>query len=221
MPERDDRELGLAAERLEVVVREPSSLWSSRAWPRFRSTASRIACGAVGAEREPELERAERPRVLEGDVDHVPLRALVRDVRLLVRERAGRSSRRRTSTTPQAFGRKSHLCASSVTESARSSPAKRCPADGVVAAGEPVGAVDVEPDAPLRADVGERVDRVDGTGERRARGRDDRDRRDPGRAVGVDRLGHRLRHEPAPPSIGSARTPAEPRPSSSAARSTE
>ena len=48
-----------------------------------------------------------------------------------------RSSRLRTRSTPHAFGRYSHLCASSVTESARSRPAKRWPADGVVAAGSP------------------------------------------------------------------------------------
>ena len=44
---------------------------------------------AVRPEGEPELQRPERPRVLERDVDHVA-RALVRDVRLLVRERLGR-----------------------------------------------------------------------------------------------------------------------------------
>ena len=40
----------------------------------------------VGPEGEPQLQRPERPRILERDVDHVA-RALVRDVRLLVRER--------------------------------------------------------------------------------------------------------------------------------------
>ena len=43
---------------------------------------------AVRAEREPQLQRAERPRVLERDVDRVQLVLLVRQVALLVRERA-------------------------------------------------------------------------------------------------------------------------------------
>jgi hypothetical protein len=43
--------------------------------------------------------------------------------------------------------------------------------------GQPVGAVDVEPYAVVGAHVGDRVERVDGTGKRRTRGRDDRQRR--------------------------------------------
>ena len=63
---------------------------------------------------------------------------------------------------------------------------------------EAVGAVDVEPDVPLGADVGERIDRVDGTGQRRAGRRDDRDRDDAGGEVGVDGRGDGLRAQAAP-----------------------
>src|SRR6266545_1298609 len=50
---------------------------------------------------------------------------------------AARSSGRRTSTTPQAFGRYSHLCTSTEHESARSSPVNRSRPDRVAAAGSP------------------------------------------------------------------------------------
>ena len=87
MAERDDGELGLAAERLEVVVARDLLVEE----PRLTEVALDRGADrrrAVRAEGEPELERAERPRVLERDVDHVVLRPLVRDVVLLVRERA-------------------------------------------------------------------------------------------------------------------------------------
>ena len=56
----------------------------------------------------------------------------------------------------QAFGTYSHLWASTVAESARSSPAKRCAGERRRRGGQPVGAVDVQPHVALRADVGER-----------------------------------------------------------------
>ena len=59
-----------------------------------------------------------------------------------------------------------------------------------------VRAVDVEPDAALLADVGERVDRVDRAGQRRPGGGDDGDGRDTRRAVCVDRGVDRIRAEP-------------------------
>ena len=132
-----------------------------------------------------------------------------------------RSSRRRTSRTPQAFGRKSHLCASSVTESARSRPAKRWAGRRGGRRGQPVGAVDVEPDALLGAHVREPVDRVDGPGQRRTGGGDDGDGTRPAarsaRIASATASGGRRRS----PSIGSERTFSEPSPRISAARSIE
>ena len=103
MPERDDRERRRAAQRLEQVVLE-HELVEQPCLPEVLLDRVPERLGSVGAEGEPELERAERAGVLERDVDHVA-RALVRDVRLLVRERVERSSRSRTSSTPHAFGR--------------------------------------------------------------------------------------------------------------------
>ena len=85
VPERDDRERRRAAERLELVVLEHELVEQ----PRLAQVVldrDAEGLGAVGAEREPELERPERAGVLERDVDHVA-GALVRDVRLLVGER--------------------------------------------------------------------------------------------------------------------------------------
>ena len=61
----------------------------------------------------------------------------------------------------------------------------------------PVGAVDVEPHAAIGADVRDRIDRVDRAGERGPGRGHDRDRRDAGRHVAVDRLGQRVRPQPA------------------------
>jgi hypothetical protein len=53
-------------------------------------------------------------------------------------EKAARSvAASRTSSTEQAFGTKSHLCASTVAESVRSRAEKRWPAVRVAAAGRP------------------------------------------------------------------------------------
>ena len=64
---------------------------------------------------------------------------------------------------------------------------------GTVAAAPPVGAVDVEPDTARLADVGDRVERVDRSGQRRAGRRDDGDRDDARGDVFVDRRRERLR----------------------------
>ena len=150
---------------------------------------------AVGPEGEPELERPERARVLERDVDHVAGGALVRDVRLLVRERveevlaaAHEQDAAGLRQVEPLVGVERHRV--DPVEAGEEVAGGRCGRGG-----EPVGAVDVQPDAGLGAHVGERVDRVDGAGQRRARRGDDRDRDAPGGAVGADRLRDRLGHE--------------------------
>ena len=84
------------------------------------------------------------------------------------------------------------MCASSVTESARSIPAKSVPADGVDAAATPYAPSTWSQTSARLAHVRERVDRVDRAGQRRPRRRDDGDGRDAGGDVGVDRLRDRL-----------------------------
>ena len=74
-------------------------------------------------------------------------------------------------------------------------PGEQVPRGGCRRRGKAVGAVDVQPDAGLLADVGERADRVDGAGQRRAGGRDDRDRDAARGTIGADRLLDRLRDE--------------------------
>ena len=62
--------------------------------------------------------------------------------------------------------------------------------------GQPIGAVHVQPDAQLGADVGERTDRIDGAGQRRARRRHHRDGHAAVGPVGPDRVAHRLGRQP-------------------------
>ena len=79
----------------------------------------------------------------------------------------------RTSRTPQSCGTPSHLCASNDSESARSRPRKRPRVSGRPAASRPHRAVAMKPDAVTRADVGERVERVDRADVHRSELRDD------------------------------------------------
>ena len=128
----------------------------------------------------------------------------------------------RTRIRLQLFCRPSHLCASSVTESARSSPGEQRPGRCGRRRRQPVGAIDVKPDAVALADVGDRGDRVDRAGQRRAAVGDhgDRDqagvdvrRRSPARA--------RRRASAAARRSRSRATKAEPIPAASTARTIE
>ena len=83
-----------------------------------------------------------------------------------------------------------------MTESARSIPVKSAPEDGVDAAATPYAPSTWSQMPRAFADLGERVDLVDGPGERGSGGRDHGDRRDTARDVRVDRLGDRIRTEP-------------------------
>ena len=92
---------------------------------------------AVGAQRQPQLQRVDRPRVLQRALDQVHARRCGG-----CRTPRGRSCARarpaaRTSTTLQPFWMPSHLWASRVTESTRSRPANRWRARAVQAAGRP------------------------------------------------------------------------------------
>jgi hypothetical protein len=60
-------------------------------------------------------------------------------------------------------------------------------AGGVCRGGRPVSAVDVQPHARVGRDGGDRVERVDGTGGRRAGVGDDTDRQQAGGTVAGDR----------------------------------
>ena len=138
-------------------------------------------------EREPELQGAERTRVLEGDVHRVQVVLLVRQVPLLMREHVQEVLATPHEHDPAGLGQVQPLVRvdrdrvgpleSRERGSHRRYPGRR----------QPIRAVDVEPDAALLADVGEPVDRVDRTGERRAGRRDDRDRCDARAEIFVDR----------------------------------
>ena len=178
--------------------------------------------GAVGAKRKPELQ-ARNGREYSSVMSTMcrPERSCGMYASSCANA-STRSARRRTSSTPQALGRYSHLCASSVTESARSSPANSVPGRRRRRGRQAVGAVDVEPHTRVGAHVGQRVDRVDGARQRRARSRDDGDRDAPRRAVGRDRARRQLPARAAARrrSAARGRSP-EPMPSSSAERSIE
>ena len=90
----------------------------------------------------------------------------------------------RTRTTPHAFGRYSHLCASTETESARSMPRNKRRVRRHRRGRHPVRTVHVEPDAALGADVRDLVDRIDRAGERGPGRGHDGDREDARRDVG-------------------------------------
>ena len=135
--ERDDREIGWPADRLEVVVARDLA-YRSLAWLEVPLDRVADRLDAVRAKRHPELQGAERARVLERDVDHVRAEPVVRDVGLLVRERgfeislgAGRARCR----TPSGG---TSTCARRRSASRRaSSPANRARTDGTVAAAPP------------------------------------------------------------------------------------
>ena len=185
VPERDDRERRLAAQRLELVV--PGDLGVEQAClaevPLDRRP-DRLR--TVRAEREPQLERAKGPRVLERDVDHVVVGPLVRDVVLLVRERAvevrvtaNEHDAARLREIQPLVGVERHRVRA--LESREEVPGGRCGR-----CRKAVRPVHVEPDTAGLADVGQRVDRIDCAGERRSRRRHHRDRRDARPAVAVD-----------------------------------
>ena len=219
MPERDDRKRRRAAERLELVVLE-HELVEQPSLPQVVLDRDPEGLGSVGAEREPELERPERAGILERDVDHVA-GALMRDVRLLVSERLDQVI---------AVADEEHA-----TRLRQVEPLVRVEGDrvGAVEAGEemagrrrrgsgqPIGAVHVQPDAQLGADVGERTDRIDRAGERRpavaTTATGTRPSARSARIASRTASGGSLRS----PSIGSDRTFAEPIPRISAARSIE
>ena len=85
MAERDDRQRRRPAEGLEGIVGDDEVV-EQPCLPQVVLDRITEGLSTVGPECEPELQRPERTRVLERDVDHMT-RALVRDVRLLVRER--------------------------------------------------------------------------------------------------------------------------------------
>src|SRR4029079_7294491 len=87
VPERDDRELWRVAEVLELGPPADLCVEKSRL-AQVPLDGRADPGGAVRTEGEPELQGAEGPRVLERDVDHVVPGPFVRDVVLVVRERA-------------------------------------------------------------------------------------------------------------------------------------
>ena len=148
--------------------------------------------GPVRAKGEPDLEGAERAASTERDVDHVMFGPVARDVVLLVRERPvevvvpadEHDAARLGQEEPLVRVERDRVGAVDAGEEvSRGRRGRR---------GDPVRAVDVQPDAPRLADVREGVDQVDGAGERRPGGRDHGDGRDARCPVGVDRLGDRL-----------------------------
>ena len=158
--ERDDRQRRRPAQGLELGPRLDLRVQEPRLGEVARDRGAKRGC-AVGAEGEPQLERPERPGVLERDVDRVRLVPLVREVVLLVRER------RREVGAPSDEHDAARL--------RQVEPLVRVDGRrvGTIEAGEERGrlghrrrrqavrAVDVQPDAALGADVGESVERVD------------------------------------------------------------
>ena len=220
MAEGDDRERRPAAERLEPVPCDDEVVEQLRL---SHVVLDRVAKSlrAVRPEREPELERAERARVLERDVDHVLVRALVRDVRLLVRERVEEVLAAPDEEDAAGFREEEPLVGVERDRVGSIEAGEEVGRRGRRRRGQPVGAVDVEPDALLGAHVREPVDRVDGPGQRRTRGGDDGDGDAAGarsaRIASATASGGRRRSR----SIGSERTFSEPSPRISAARSIE
>ena len=190
VPVDDDRELGLVqqlevgrlAHRVGEQPREPQVVLDRR----------HEGIGAVGPQRHPGTEAAERV----GDLDALPDRpdrpcersvADVLEVGGLAAE--GRSERagiaqqdaadRLRQVEPLVRVDRERVDAVETGEEVR--------ARGRRGGGSAVGAVHVQPHAVRCADVGERVERVDGAGARGAGDADHRDRRDAGGNVGLDR----------------------------------
>ena len=86
MPEGNDREIGRAAHGLEVGIPRELRVQQLRlAEIPLDRGADRI--DPMHPKGHPELQGTEGARILERDVDHVRAEAVMRDVRLLVRER--------------------------------------------------------------------------------------------------------------------------------------
>ena len=178
----------------------------------YRSSASRQVAldrlgerrGPVRAHREPELQRPERPRVLERRVHRVELVALVRQVPLLVPERRHQVLLLAHQQDPARLRQVEPLVG---VDGDRVRALEPLNSSGRVAtAGSPYAPSTWNQTSALLADVGDRLERVDRAGERRTRRRDDRDRRDAVGQVPVDRLGQRLGDQAA---IGTERDRAE------------
>ena len=118
--------------------------------------------GPVGAEREPELQGAERAGVLERDVDHVARAALVRDVRLVVREGIEEVLAAADEKNAAGLRKVEPLVRVERDRVDAVEPGEQVRRRGSRRRRQPVGAVDVQPDALLRADVRQGGDRVDG-----------------------------------------------------------
>ena len=195
--ERDDRERRLAAQGLELGVSGDLGVEQARlAEVPLDRGPDRIR--TVRAEREPQLERAEGSRVLERDVDHVVVGPLVRDVVLLVRERAVEVRVAANEHDAACLGEIQPLVGVQrhrvrALEAREEVPGGRCGR-----CRQAVRPVHVEPDTAGLADVRQRVDRVDCARERRAGGGHDRDRRDPRPAVAVDHRRDGIRAQPPP-----------------------
>ena len=97
------------------------------------------------------------------------------------------------------YGRKSPLCGSRTTESARSIPAIASRPRAVSRKNPPYAAVDVEPEALARAEVRQRGEVVDGSRVRRPGVPADEEGREPGRAVRRDPPGEEVDPDPEPP----------------------
>ena len=129
--------------------------------------------GAVGQERHPEPEAAERVRHLDARQTgqtgpRAARRRRSRDRRRPRRRSASSTAASRTQQAPAALGTYSHLCGSIASESARARPANSAARRRRGRGGRALGAVDVQPDAVLGADLGDRSERIDGAGVRRA-----------------------------------------------------
>ena len=142
--------------------------------------------GPVHGEREPQLQPAQRSRILERAVDRVELLA-VRHVPLVVRERV---LERLDVVHQQDAARLGDVQPFVGVDGGREGAVEALEemAGAVRGRGrEAVGAVDVEPDV-VAADVGEALDIVDRAGQRRPRGGDDRHRGHAVLSVLLDRV---------------------------------
>ena len=110
----------------------------------------------VHPEREPELQRTERPRVLERDVHRMQLVLLMRQVALLVRERSRERAVLPHQDDPARLRQVEPLVR---VDGDRVGALKAGEEAGVRrdrSGGQPVRTVHVEPHASLGADVGDR-----------------------------------------------------------------
>ena len=186
-PERHDREIGALEQRLERRVRDHHRLQPAR---ELEVVGDRVAegVGPVRTQGEPELERAERARVLESALHGMVVPLLLDHVRRVVTEGAHESRAITHHQHAAGLGHEHPLVRVDARGVGEIEPVEQSARDLGASGGKSIGTIHVHPHAELGAHFSDATEGVDRARQRRTRGSHDGHRGVSGRDVAGEDL---------------------------------